>query len=120
MQEDIFTAVQNELKDRPKRLTDTQMWLFVAVNTAGALIDSADKSVRVEDIFAGCKRTREIQLHFDMIQGRYGRKFNSASNSTYGYLCSLVAFFDDTELSDEQISLISRFSKADRFLVYEL
>ena len=36
--------VKDELASRPRQLTDTSVWLFVAVNTARALIDSTRKA----------------------------------------------------------------------------
>jgi hypothetical protein len=120
LQDDIFKTVLETLKSRPKRLEDTEVWLFNAVNTAKALIDSTDKNAHENDVFTGCRTVSEIQLSFDMIQGRYGRKFSSASNRTYNYLCSLVAFCEDKELSDDELMLISQYNRIEKYLLYEL
>ena len=39
--DDIFERALDKFKDRPTRLDDVELWLFVTANTARALIDSA-------------------------------------------------------------------------------
>ncbi|MBQ4256465.1 MAG: hypothetical protein II714_02290 [Oscillospiraceae bacterium] len=112
--------VKDELASRPRQLTDTSVWLFVAVNTARALIDSTRKADLSKAVFEDCRSTGEIQLNFDMIQGIYGRSFNSKRDPAYNYLCSLVAFFPDKPLDDNEQRLIAEYSSIDEYLVYEL
>ena len=118
--EDIFSKALDKLKDRPARLDDVGLWLFVTVNTARALIDSCDKSALDNNIFSGCATVREVQYRFDTVQGMYGRRFCGKKNPAYGYLCSLAAFFDERELTKEQAALIHEYYKCSRYLLYEI
>ncbi len=120
MNSDVFSDVLQQLDQRPNRLSDIRLWLFVAVNTARALIDSTDKQALENAVFTDCKSVSEIQYGFDVIQGRYGRKFRSSSDARYNYLCSLVAFFSDRELTQEEIRLTQQYNKVDKYLIYEL
>jgi hypothetical protein len=117
---DVFSDVLQQLEQRPDRLSDIRLWLFVAVNTARALIDSTDKQALENAVFTDCKSVSEIQYGFDMIQGRYGRKFRSSTDARYNYLCSLVAFFSDRELTQEELVLAQQYNKVDKYLIYEL
>ena len=43
MENIIFSDMLSALNDRPNKISDIKIWLFVAVNTARALIDSTNK-----------------------------------------------------------------------------
>ena len=116
----VIMKIKDELAAGPERLTDISVWLFVAVNTARALIDSTNKADLSKVIFADCKSVGDIQWDFDMIQGIYGRKFNQKRNPAYNYLCSLVAFFPDKELDDSDHKMIEGYNTIDEYLVYGL
>ena len=118
--DDIFERALDKLKDRPKRLDDITLWLFVTANTARALIDSSDKSALGDDIFSGCSTVREVQYRFDTVQGRFGSRLLGGKNPAYSYLCSLVAFFDDRALTDEQTALLDIYFKCTGLLLYEI
>lgn len=120
LQDSIIMKIKDELAGRPERLTDTSVWLFVAVNTARALIDSTNKDDLSKNVFADCKSVREIQRDFDMIQGIYGRKFSHKRCPAYNYLCSLVAFFQDKPLDDSDHKMIGEYNTIDEYLVYEI
>lgn len=120
MDGDKLSQVLQVLESRPKRLTDTEMWLFVTVNTARALIDSTDKKALENAVFSGCRTVAEIQYGFDTIQGRYAGRFRSTKNEVYNYLCSLIAFFPDRELTQGELALIDEYSSIDRYIIYEL
>ena len=51
MNSDVFSDVLQQLEQRPDRLSDIRLWLFVAVNTARALIDSTDKQALENAVF---------------------------------------------------------------------
>ncbi len=120
MDKDMFGAAQEVLAQRPQKLTDRKMWLFVAVNTARALIAAVSKDELSKDRFTDCGCVSELQYNFDMIQGIYGRRFSSKKNPVYNYLCSLVAFFPDGDLSDDDRRLITEYNSEDRYLLYEM
>ena len=44
MENEILIRAKSELANKPKQLVDIDIWLFVAVNTARALIDSMNKN----------------------------------------------------------------------------
>ncbi|MBQ8119454.1 MAG: hypothetical protein IJ172_01550 [Ruminococcus sp.] len=122
MQQDIFTTVRDELLKRPKRLTDRQMWLFVVVNTARAMIDCTDKAALDGfAVFDSCESVGEVQYAFDTVQGRYGREgFRMRTSAVYNYLCSLVALFEQDGLTDADRALIRQFGEVDRYLLYAI
>lgn len=120
MNDDTFKEMLSKLKSRPKKLDDINTWLFVTVNTARAMIDSVNKDDLNKDIFAGCKTVREMQYRFDMTQGMYGRKFSQKRDPNYNYLCSLVANFDEKDISVQEHESIKLYNKMDKYLLYDL
>ena len=121
MDSDVFSDVLQQLEQRPDRLSDIRLWLFVAVNTARALIDSTDKQALENPVFTDCKSVSEIQYGFDMIQGRYGRDGFSYRNApSYYYLSSLVARFPKAQLSGADHDKIREYYEHDIFLLYEV
>lgn len=119
MSNSFILKIKEELSAKPKQLTNTSVWLFVAVNTARALICSTNKD-DLSKVFKDCQSIGEIQQNFDMLQGIYAKKFNHKRNSVYNYLCSLVAFFPDKVLDDSDRKLIEEYNNIDEYLVYEM
>lgn len=112
--------IKDILKTRPARLDDIEQWLFVAVNTARSITDNSSKTA-LPNVFENCRSTAEIQREFDMIQGKYGREgFSQRKSPVYNYLCMLVAYFDDKELSPQERELITEYNSVDTYLLYEL
>ena len=112
--------IKNILKNKPSRLENIEQWLFVAVNTARSIIDNSSRS-ELYDVFENCRSTAEIQREFDTIQGKYGREgFSKRKSPVYNYLCMLVAYFDDKELSLRERELIAVYNDIDTYLLYEL
>ncbi|SDA33120.1 hypothetical protein SAMN02910447_03621 [Ruminococcus sp. YE71] len=107
------------LGSRPKQLSDTDLWIFVAVNTAKALFDSTNKDDFYKTVFQNCRSFSEVHRKFDMIKGIYGRKFNQKRSYAYNYLCSLAAFFPDRELTDNDRCMIAEYNAIDEYVVYE-
>lgn len=107
------------LRNAPKQLNDKELWLFVAVNTAKALIDSTNKDDLSKIVFENCRSVSEVQREFDMIQGIYGRSSSQKRSPRYNYLCSLVAFFSDSELTDNDRGLIAEYNAIDKYLIYQ-
>lgn len=122
MENEIYLNIKAELKARPKKLTNLDQWLFVAVNTAKSIIDNTSKNdfdyvIKMCD----CNCTSQIQHAFDIIQGKFGREgFSQRYNPVYIYLCSLVADFPDQELSDKDKELIRQYSTVETYLLYEI
>ena len=122
MENEIYTRIKAELKDRPKQLSDLNQWLYVVVNTAKAMIDNTSKdSVDIVLRLANCDSTGQIQQEFDIMQGKFGRDgFSQRHSPNYIFLCSLAANFPNCELSHEDKELIAEYAEADTFLLYEL
>lgn len=118
MENEILIRAKSELANKPKQLVDIDIWLFVAVNTARALIDSMNKNDLSNHTFGDCKSVSDMQRAFDKIQGIYGMKLRR--NLTYNYLCSLTAFYADKVLTEDDCRLIKEYEKIDKYLVYEL
>ena len=122
MQNEIYDNLKAQLKAKPKKLTDLEQWLFVAVNVAKSIIDNTSKNninnvVRLSD----CNSTSQIQHEFDIIQGKFGREgFSQRYNPVYLYLCSLVANFPNQELSNEDKELIKQYCMVETYLLYEI
>ena len=122
MENEIYVNIKAELNARPKKLTNLDQWLFVAVNTAKSIIDHTSKNdfdyvIKMCD----CNCTSQIQHAFDSIQGKFGREgFSQRYNPVYIYLCSLVADFPDQELSDKDKELIRQYSTVETYLLYEI
>ena len=110
------------LKAKPSKLDDIEQWLFVAVNTARSIIDNSRKDDLSETcVFSDCLKVSEIQREFDTIQGKYGREgFSQRRSPVYNYLCMLVAYFDDTVLSENDRDAIREYNRIDTYLLYEL
>ena len=51
---------------------------------------------------------------------RFGSRLRNGKNPAYSYLCSLVAFFDDRALTDEQTALLDIYFKCTGLLLYEI
>lgn len=122
MENEIYVNIKAELKAKPKKLTNLDRWLFVAVNTAKSIIDNTSKS-NSDDVMklSNCNSTGQIQHEFDIIQGKFGRDgFSQRYNPAYLYLCSLVANFPDQELSDKDKELIRQYSSVAAYLLYEI
>ncbi len=119
---ELFTAAKKLLAEHPKRLDDPKMWLFVTVNTARALIDNTDRSgMAALDDAKNCHTAAELQRWYDSIQGRYGREgFSFRSSPVYFYLSSLVAFFDDMPLGDDEHDMIAQAAAFDEYLLYSI
>lgn len=117
-----FERIKAKLGGKPKTLNDTKEWLFVAVNTARAMIDNADKAdLAAAERFAECRTVSELQRNFDAVQGIYGReRFSYRNSPEYRYLCSLTAFFPEKELSDDDRRYIMQICGYDRYLLYEI
>ncbi|MBK0041440.1 MULTISPECIES: hypothetical protein [Leuconostoc] len=121
MEPDYFEKLTIELNRHPHHIIDLNQWLFVTINTAKSIIDNSDKSqlIYLKNFFS-CTQTSEVQQVFDTIQGKFGDKYFSEKNSSnYQYLCSLVANFPTTSLTDVEHELISSFVKIDKYLLYE-
>ena len=122
MGNEIYTSIKEKLKAKPKKLTDLDQWLFVAVNTAKSIIDNTSKNnldnvVKLYD----CNSTSQIQHEFDIIQGKFGREgFSQRYSPVYIYLCSLVANFPNQELSNKDKELIMQYSTVETYLLYEI
>ena len=69
MGNEIYTSIKEKLKAKPKKLTDLDQWLFVAVNTAKSIIDNTSKN-NLGDVMklSECNSTSQIQHEFDIIQ----------------------------------------------------
>lgn len=122
MENEIYLNIKAELKARPKKLTNLDQWLFVAVNTAKSIIDNTSKD-NLDSVMklANWSSTNQIQHEFDIIQGKFGREgFSQRYNPAYLYLCSLVADFPDQELSDKDKELIRQYSTVETYLLYEI
>ncbi len=122
MEDEKHIKIKTELEDRPKQVTNLEVWLYVVVNTAKSIIDNTSKNnLDIVMKFANCNNTSQIQYEFDIIQGKFGReKFSQRYSPTYLYLCSLVANFPNQELSDEERELIRQYSTVNTYLLYEL
>lgn len=122
MENELYANIRAMLMTRPKRLTEREQWLFVAVNTAKSIIDNTDKSSSGDVAgLACCDSIGQLQHEFDIIQGRYGREgFSQRHSPAYIYLCSLVADFPEGELSDRDKELIVEYSTAEKYLLYEI
>ena len=122
MENEIYVNIKAELKAKPKKLTNLDQWLFVAVNTAKSIIDNTSKNnlnnvVRLSD----CNSTSQIQHEFDIIQGIFGREgFSQRYSPVYLYLCSLVANFPNQELSNKDKELIRQYCTVETYLLYEI
>lgn len=122
MQNEIYDNIKAQLKAKPKKLTNLEQWLFVAVNVAKSIIDNTSKNnlnnvVRLSD----CNSTSQIQHEFDIIQGKFGREgFSQRYSPVYLYLCSLVANFPNQELSNEDKELIKQYCTVETYLLYEI
>ena len=122
MENEIYVNIKAELKAKPKKLTNLDQWLFVAVNTAKSIIDNTSKNnlnnvVRLSD----CNSTSQIQHKFDIIQGKFGREgFSQRYSPVYFYLCSLVANFPNQELSNKDKELIRQYCTVETYLLYEI
>ena len=120
MEKEIILKVKSILAEKPNRLSDIELWLFVTVNTAKALIDSTDKNALNINPFTECKTVSDVQRVFDMIQGRFGKKFSPKRNPVYNYLCSLIAFFPESELTESESQLLEKYWDIRSYLLYEL
>lgn len=122
MENEIYADIKAELKTRPRKLTDLDQWLFVAVNTARAIIDNTSKRDLDKVLeLCECSSTSQLQQAFDRIQGKFGRDgFSQRHSPVYLYLCSLVADFPDQELSGREKELIRQYSAAEIYLLYEI
>ena len=122
MQNEIYDNIKAQLKAKPKKLTNLEQWLFVAVNTAKSIIDNTSKNnlnnvVRLSD----CNSTSQIQHELDIIQGKFGREgFSQRYSPVYFYLCSLVANFPNQELSNKDKELIRQYCTVETYLLYEI
>lgn len=116
----IFSDMLSLLNERSNKISDIKIWLFVVVNTARALIDSTNKDDLNKLVFDECCSVIEIQQNFDIIQGKYGKKFSSRKNPTYNYLCSIIAVFPDKTLTDDERTLIVQYNRVNEYLLYEL
>ena len=122
MGNEIYTSIKEKLKAKPKKLTDLDQWLFVAVNTAKSIIDNTSKNNldNVVKLFE-CNSTSQIQHEFDIIQGKFGREgFSQRYSPAYLYLCSLVANYSNEELSNEDRKLIKQYNAVETYLLYEI
>lgn len=111
-----------ELRARPKQLTNLDQWLFTVVNTAKSIIDNTSKNnLDLVMKFADCNSTSQIQQEFDIIQGKFGRDgFSQRYSPNYIYLCSLVANYPDQELSNRDRELVRQYCGVETYLLYEL
>ena len=122
MQNEIYDNIKAQLKANPKKLTNLEQWLFVAVNTAKSNIDNTSKNnlnnvVRLSE----CNSTSQIQHEFDIIQGKFGREgFSQRYSPVYLYLCSLVANFPNQELTNKDKELIRQYCTVETYLLYEI
>ena len=122
MQNEIYDNIKAQLKANPKKLTNLEQWLFVAVNTAKSIIDNTSKNnlnnvVRLSE----CNSTSQIQHEFDIIQGKFGREgFSQRYSPVYLYLCSLVANFPNQELTNKDKELIRQYCTVETYLLYEI
>lgn len=122
MENESYTNIKTELKAKPKKLTNLEQWLFVAVNTAKSIIDNTSKG-NLDNVMklAACNSTGQIQQEFDIIQGKFGREgFSQRYSPAYLYLCSLVADFPNRELLDKDKELIKQYSAVETYLLYEI
>lgn len=118
----MFESTREELVHHPNQLTDLNQWLFVTVNTAKSMIDNTDKAqFPYLKKFFSCDTTEDIQQLFDKVQGKFGQNnFSQRHSLRYLYLCSLVANFPRTNLSNKDKQLISCFITNDQYLLYEI
>ncbi len=120
--EDYYIEIKEELRNKPKQLTNLEEWLYVVINTAKSIIDNTSK----EDIscvieFCNCNNTNQIQQKFDIIQGKFAREgFTQRYSPNYLYLCSLVANFSNQELSQQEKDLMKEYCKDNNYLLYAL
>lgn len=122
MENEIYINIKAELKAKPKKLTNLDQWLFVAVNTAKSIIDNTSKN-NLDNVMKlyDCNSTSQIQHEFDTIQGKFGREgFSQRYSPAYLYLCSLVANFPEQELSNMDKELIRQYSTVETYLLYEI
>ena len=122
MENEIYANIKSELKGKPKKLTNLNQWLFVAVNTAKSIIDNTSKN-NLDNVMklSDCNSTSQIQHEFDIIQGKFGREdFSQRYSPAYLYLCSLVADFPNQELSNQDKELIRQYSTVKTYLLYEI
>lgn len=122
MENKNFENVKIKLKKRPNKIFSLNQWLFITVNTAKSIIDNSDKT-QFEYLknFVLCKTTSEIQHLFDTIQGKFGDfRFSQRNNPNYLHLCSLVANFPETLLTDDVQDSIKIFLDINQYLIYEL
>lgn len=122
MKNKYFENVKIKLKERPYKILILKQWLFITVNTAKSIIDNSDKT-QFEYLkkFVLCTTTNEMQQLFDTIQGKFGNlHFSQRNNPNYLYLCSLVANFPETILTDEEQKSINAFISINQYLIYEL
>ena len=122
MENEIYVNIKAELKAKPKKLTNLDQWLFVAVNTAKSIIDNTSKN-NLDNVMKlyDCNSTSQIQHEFDIIQGKFGREgFSQRYSPAYLYLCSLVANFPEQELSNMDKELIRQYSTFETYLLYEI
>ncbi|WP_224172040.1 hypothetical protein [Leuconostoc gelidum] len=122
MENNYFEKMKIELKNHPHKIIILNQWLFVTVNTSKSIIDNSDKSqLDYLKNFFNCTTTNEVQQLFDTIQGKFGNKyFSQKSSLNYQYLCSLVANFPATKLSDTDHKSINNFVNINKYLLYEI
>ena len=122
MENEIYVNIKAELEAKPKKMTNVDRWLFVAVNTAKSIIDNTSKK-DLDNVMklADCNSTSQIQHEFDIIQGKFGREgFSQRYSPAYLYLCSLVANFPNQELSNNAKELIRQYSTVETYLLYDI
>lgn len=122
MENEMYANLKAALKAKPPKLTNLDQWLFVAVNTAKAIIDNTSKS-DLDSVMklSECGSTGQMQQEFDVIQGKFGRDgFSQRYSPVYLYLCSLVANFSNQELSDQEKERIRQYSRVETYLLYEI
>ncbi|MCT4387783.1 hypothetical protein EFN46_06095 [Leuconostoc pseudomesenteroides] len=122
MENKYFENVKIKLKERPNKILSLNQWLFITINPAKSVVDNSDKT-QFEYLknFMLCKTTSEIQHLFDTIQDKFGdSRFSQRNNPNYLYLCSLVANFPKTLLTDDEQETINTFLGINQYLIYEL
>lgn len=122
MEDNIYIKIKTALKNKPKKLSNLDQWLFVAVNTAKSIIDNTSKNSLCDMMkLSKCNSTSQIQHEFDMIQGKFGRDgFSQRYSPAYLYLCSLVANYPNQELSNKDRELIKQYNAVETYLLYEI
>lgn len=109
MENNYFENIKIELKDRPDKIVILGHCLFIAPSTARSIIDNSNKpQFDYLNKSVNCKTTDEVQHFFDTIHVEFrNHNFSQRGNSNYQYLCSLVANFPGTKLTETNYESIN-------------